>query len=86
MNIFNFKKFAPLGGLAISGLVWAPEHFAFGTVCPDSSMAPIVIKNDGVLVKCTDNFKAGDIVVTKCPTDAKKSKWVSKFIFSAHLV
>lgn len=74
------KELAELAVVTFAGysmLDFVGNHFVFGTICSGPSMEPTINKSgDGVIVRCTQDFNVGDIVVAKCPTNPKKRKCV----------
>lgn len=70
---FEFVSYSFMG---FTVLDYVGNKFVFATICSGPSMEPTISKSgDGVIVRCTDNFDIGDIVVAKCPTDSKKRKY-----------
>ena len=51
------------------------NNVAFATICSGPSMNPTInTSGDGLFVICTKEFKLGDVVVAKSPTDSNKRK------------
>lgn len=71
MSAGKSKMMVPAAVLLVSA--HCSDHVAFGTRSPDSSMHPVISCNDNVVVRCTDSFRTGDIVVLKNPKDHQQS-------------